>query len=487
VAARSGEPPARTAVRRLFLWALAFIYLDAFLSLLVQVRGLVGEHGILPVGELIEYARARVAAPRVYWLLPTFFWVDASDAALRAVCAGGAALALVLATEAATGPVLLLLWAGYLSLASVGQVFLGYQWDALLLETGLLALLLAPWTMRPAAARAAPVPAPAVWLFRFLVFRLNFGSGMVKLLSGDPRWRDLTALQVHYETQPLPTWIGWYAHQLPPLAHAAAAGAMYFVELVVPFFVFGPRVLRRGAFLALVGLQVMIGLTGNYGFFNLLTIALCLMVLDDVDLPAALRRRLTAPPARPSTAARWVRGTAAAVLALLALVTFLDGLRVRMPWPGPVRDLQRAAAPLESVNSYGLFAVMTTTRPEIVIEGSRDGVTWQPYEFRWKPGDVRRRPAFVAPHQPRLDWQMWFAALGTCDDNPWVVRLLDRLRQGEPAVTRLLARDPFAGSPPPLLRTVVYDYHFTTLAERRPGGAWWRRDLLGPYCVIGTP
>jgi hypothetical protein len=487
VAASGADPPARTAVRRLFLWALAFVYLDAFLSLLVQVRGLIGEHGILPLGELIGYARARVAAPRVYWLLPTVFWVDGSDAALRAVCAGGAALALVLATEAATAPVLLLLWAGYLSLASVGQIFLGYQWDALLLETGLLALLLAPWTIRPAAARAAAVPAPAVWLFRFLVFRLTFGSGMVKLLSGDPRWRDLTALQVHYETQPLPTWIGWYVHQLPPLAHVTAAGMMFFVELVVPFFVFGPRLLRRGAFLALVGLQVVIGLTGNYGFYNLLTIALCLMVLDDADLPAALRQRLSAPAVRPSPAARWVRGTAAAVLGLLALVTFLDGLRARVPWPQPIRELQRAAAPLESVNSYGLFAVMTTARPEIIIEGSRDGVAWQPYEFRWKAGDVHRRPAFVAPHQPRLDWQMWFAALGTCDDNPWLLRLLDRLQQGEPAVTRLLARDPFAGAPPAFLRTVVYDYHFTTLAERRAQGAWWRREEVGPYCPTVSP
>jgi hypothetical protein len=262
---------------------------------------------------------------------------------------------------------------------------------------------------------------------------------------------------------------------------------MFFVELVVPFFVFGPRLLRRGAFLALAGLQVVIGLTGNYGFFNLLTIALCLMVLDDADLPAALRRRLTAAAARPPKVARWVRGTAAGVLGLLAVATFFDGLRVRVPWPEPVRELQRAASPLESVNSYGLFAVMTATRPEIVIEGSRDGATWQPYEFRWKPGDVRRRPAFVAPHQPRLDWQMWFAALGTCEDNPWLLRLLERLQRGEPAVTGLLARDPFAGAPPAFLRTVVYDYRFTTFAQRRASGAWWRREEVGPYCPMVAP
>jgi hypothetical protein len=264
----------------------------------------------------------------------------------------------------------------------------------------------------------------------------------------------------------------------------------------VPFFVFGPRVLRRFAFAGLVALQAGIALTGNYGFFNLLTAALCLLVLDDQDLPARLRPRFpdpgAAPPeaagrGTPQTAAAWARAAAAGVLAALAVVTFLDGTGTRIGWPGPVRALQRALRPFESVNFYGLFAVMTVSRPEILIEGSRDGSLWLPYEFRWKPGDLTRRPGFVAPHQPRLDWQMWFAALETCDENPWLVRFLRRLKEGEPSVRSLLARDPFAdGAPPAYLRTTLFDYAFTSFGERAASGAWWRRAPLGPYCeVIG--
>ncbi len=481
-----GRVPSRVVVRRLFLWSLALVYLAAFLSLLVQVRGLVGERGILPAGELLDYVRLRVPDGRRFWLLPTVFWIDSSDAALVGVCVGGVALALLLALEVAPALVLTLMWAGYLSLAGVGQVFLGYQWDALLLETGLLAILFAPWTRRPGASRAAPVPNGTLWLLRLLVFRLTLGSGVVKLLSGDPTWRALTALRFHHETQPLPTWIGWYVHHLPGIVHTASAGMMFVVELLVPFFIFGPRLLRRGAFGAIVGLQVAIALSGNYGFFNLLTIALCLPLLDDQDLPRWLCQRL-APPEPPlprPTRAGWFRIPAALTLALLGLMTFLDGVRVRLPWPGPARDLQRAFAPFECVNFYGLFAVMTTSRPEIEIEGSRDGQTWLPYEFRWKPGDTRRRPAFVAPHQPRLDWQMWFAALGSCEENPWLVRFMERLREGSPPVRQLLARDPFPDAPPRFVRAILFDYRFSSLSEQRTSGAWWRRQPLGLYCDV---
>jgi hypothetical protein len=483
-------------VRRLFLWGLALVYLDAFLSLAVQVRGLVGASGILPVGELLEYVRLRVPDARRFWMLPSAFWLEGSDAALVGACLTGAVLAVLLAREVAPALVLAAMWALYLSLTTVGQVFLGYQWDALLLETGLLAVLFAPWTLRPSAARASPVPAAPLWALRLLVFRLNLGSGLVKLLSGDPTWRNLTALDYHFQTQPLPTWVGYYAHHLSASAHRASTAAMFFFELVVPFFVFGPRVLRRFAFAGLVALQAGIALTGNYGFFNLLTAALCLLVLDDQDLPARLRPRFpdpgAAPPeaagrGTPQTAAAWARAAAAGVLAALAVVTFLDGTGTRIGWPGPVRALQRALRPFESVNFYGLFAVMTVSRPEILIEGSRDGSLWLPYEFRWKPGDLTRRPGFVAPHQPRLDWQMWFAALETCDENPWLVRFLRRLKEGEPSVRSLLARDPFAdGAPPAYLRTTLFDYAFTSFGERAASGAWWRRAPLGPYCeVIG--
>jgi predicted DCC family thiol-disulfide oxidoreductase YuxK len=479
-----GRTPSRTVVRRLFLWALALVYLNAFLSLLVQVRGLVGERGILPVTEWLDYVHLRIPDENRFWLLPTLFWIDSSDAALVAACGGGAALALLLVLEVAPALLLALMWATYLSLAGVGQVFLGYQWDALLLETGLLSVLFAPCTWRRGAARSAPVPTGALWLLRLLLFRLTLGSGLVKLLSGDPTWRTLTALRFHYETQPLPTWMGWYAHHLPGIVHTISAAMTFSVELLAPFFIFGPPRLRRAAFVAIVGLQMAIALTGNYGFFNLLTIALCLLVLDDDDLPPWIRRRFhSAEPPLPRPArARWIRVPAAMVLALLGFVTFLDGVRLRLPWPRAVRALQRALDPLASVNSYGLFAVMTTSRPEILIEGSRDGHLWLPYEFRWKPGDLQRAPAFVAPHQPRLDWQMWFAALGSCAENPWLGRFLLRLRDGSPPVRRLLAHDPFPDAAPPFVRAVLFDYRFTTHAERRASGTWWRREPMGLYC-----
>jgi predicted DCC family thiol-disulfide oxidoreductase YuxK len=484
-----GRTPSRRVVRRLFLWALALVYLDAFLSMLVQVRALVGESGILPVADLLEYVRLRIPDGRRFWLLPTLFWIDSSDAALVAACVGGGALAVLLGLEVAPALVLALMWATYLSLTCVGQIFLGYQWDALLLETGLLSVLFASWTWRPGAARMAPVPTGTFWLLRLLVFRLTLGSGLVKLLSGDPTWRTLTALRFHYETQPLPTWIGWYAHQLPGMVHTISAGMMFLVELLAPFFIFGPARLRRGAFGAMVGAQVAIALTGNYGFFNLLTIALCLLVLDDDDLPRWVRVRFhpREPPLPRPARTGWIRVPAAPVLALLGLVTFFDGVRVRLPWPRPVRALQSALAPFASVNFYGLFAVMTTSRPEILIEGSRDGRLWLPYEFRWKPGDVRRAPAFVAPHQPRLDWQMWFAALGSCDENPWLVRFLRRVKEGSPPVRHLLAHDPFPDAPPAFVRATLFDYRFTTLAERRASGGWWRREPLGPYCEASDP
>jgi lipase maturation factor 1 len=470
-------------VRRLFLKALALVYLSAFASLLVQVRGLIGVQGILPAAELLEWASLRAGAER-YWILPTLAWISASDGFLMSLCLGGGLLSIALLLDLAPALLLALLWAFYLSLVTVGQVFLGYQWDALLLETGLLAIFLAP--LRVGRDRSAdPPPSPVVlWLMRFLLFRLTFGSGAVKLLSGDRAWRSLTALRFHYETQPLPAWTSWYAHQLPPAVQTVSTAFMFGIELLVPFLIFGPRRLRLAAALIMASLQALIALTGNYAFFNYLTIALCLLLLDDAALP----RRLgggdsIAETARPG--GRWPMAVVApisGVLGLLAVAVLAGTCGLRIPWPSPVVALYRFLAPFHAVNSYGLFAVMTTTRPEIVLEGSADGVVWKPYAFKWKPGDVQRAPRFVAPHQPRLDWQMWFAALGSCEQNVWLVRTMERLVGGAKPVAALLADDPFAGTPPRSVRAVLYDYRFTDWAERRRTGAWWRREAKGAYC-----
>jgi hypothetical protein len=475
--------PPHSLARWLFLRALGAVYLVAFLSLWVQIAGLVGSRGILPAATLLEWVGAR-AGPERYRILPTLFWLHPTDGFLHFLCGGGAALAVLLVLGIAPIPVLVLLWVFYLSLVTVGQDFLGFQWDGLLLETGLLAVFLAPPGLRPRPATESPVSPAALWLLRFLLFRLMFTSGAVKLRSGDSAWRGLTALRVHYETQPLPTWIGWLAHHLPARLHTASTAVLFAVELLVPFLMFGPRALKLVAYAAFVGLQALIAATGNYGFFNLLTVVLCLLLLDDDVFPARWREWMGTPPAD----AAWTSWSSWAVLPLALVVAVTSTIQIagavgwQPRWPRPMATLYRALGPLRTFNPYGLFAVMTPSRPEVVIEGSRDGATWQAYEFRWKPGDLKRRPAFVAPHMPRLDWQMWFAALGSCEDSPWFQPLLARLAEGSPPVVGLLARNPFPDGPPRYLRSTLYDYRFTDVKTLRAEGTWWRRTPIGPFC-----
>jgi hypothetical protein len=481
LAARSSEEPGFFLSRWLFLRLLGVVYLFAFASLWDQIDGLIGSRGILPARRFLSAAQEAMG-DECYWRFPTLCWLFRGDAFLHILCVGGLSLACLVILGIATGPALFLLWAFYLSLVVVGQVFLGYQWDALLLECGLLAVLYAPWGLRP---RAGAPPSPVVrWLLRWLLFRLMFGSGMAKLLSGDPTWRGLTALEYHYQTQPLPTPISWYMSQLPEWFQQLSVLVTFAVELAVPVLLFGPRLCRHLACLAIIGFQLLIAATGNYGFFNLLTILLCLAQLDDAAFPGFMRRRLLETPPNPSVAATWrsrVLVVLAAGIFLLSLGPFLSNLRLMRFFPSWLVQVYRAAGSFQSVNSYGLFAFMTTRRPEIVIEGSDDGVTWRAYEFRWKPGDVDRLPAFTGPHMPRLDWQMWFAALGGFQENPWFLAFLSRLLEGSTDVLALLERNPFPDRPPRLVRAMLYDYRFTDWEEGARTGAWWRRELIGPY------
>jgi hypothetical protein len=350
-----------------------------------------------------------------------------------------------------------------------------------------------------------------VWLFRLLVFKLMFLSGVVKLAAGDPTWRNLTALDYHYWTTCIPNWLGWYVAKLPLWSHQAAAGAMFFVELVVPFAMFGPPRLRALGAALIVALQLVIASTGNYGFFNLLTGVLALSWLDDADWRALLPKRFrtasdfggrgfsaaseraASPPGDSAPLAprpRFLSWRHAPALVLAAIVLPASFVQIQAPLfgyqhiPPPILAAMDLIAPFRSVNGYGLFANMTTTRPEIVVEGSNDGETWTAYEFRYKPGDPNRAPPFVQPHMPRLDWQMWFAALGNVRRNPWLVRFLERLTEGSPEVLGLLERNPFEGAPPKFVRAVVYEYEFTDFGERRQTGAWWSRVEKGLYCPV---
>ena len=469
-----------SSARTWFLRALGAVYFVAFLSLRVQVDGLIGSSGVLPFAPLLASVRGRGGALDRWLELPSLAWlVGGSDGALHGLCNGGMILALLLVAGVAPVPCLALLWACYLSLCTAGQVFMGYQWDALLLEAGFLSIFLAPprWWAGPRAA-LPPVSGVGLFLLRWLLFRLMFMSGVVKLASGDAAWSALTALRYHYETQPLPTWIGWWAHQAPAWWQAFSAGFVFCAELVVPFFIWGPRRVRLAGFWVLVTLQTLIALTGNYGFFNALTAALCLLLLDDHQWP----RWLVPHRADPTVAVReprpWrrLRAPVAAVYVVFGALLLWQACFGTGPGGGFLQDAYyRGIYPFRSLNGYGLFASMTTERPEIILEGSRDGERWQPYVFRYKPGIPTRAPAFVAPHLPRLDWQMWFAALDRDGALPWFEPLLVRLLQGSPAVLALLEENPFPDAPPRFVRAVAYDYHFTDPAERRRTGAWWRR------------
>ena len=478
-------PPGETLTAWIFLRLLALVYLVAFVSTWVQVQGLAGPDGILPGGDFLRALRSQYGT-LAYWIAPTLGWVSTSAGFLHALCAAGVASALLLLLGVAPVACLAGLWLLYLSVSILGQSFFWFQWDSLLLETGFLSIFLASWRWW---SRPWSDPTPrraALWLLRWLLIRLSVSSAAVKLLSGDPTWQSRTALQHHFETQPLPTWTAWFAHQLPDPLLRAGATATLVIEGIVPLLLVAPRRIRFLGAALIAAFQMAILLTGNYGFFNWLTLALCVLCLDDGVWPRSWRERVARVPAgarRGSWKAWAIRPIAAACL-LLSLVPFLGTLKGPTGWLGPIEYAFDLVWPFRSFNRYGLFAVMTTRRLEIVLEGSEDGAAWVPYQFRWKPGEVERAPRFVAPHQPRLDWQMWFAALNDFRSQPWFLLLCQRLLQGSDSVEALFARNPFATKPPTYVRAVVYDYHFTDPPERRTAGAWWRREALGLYCPV---
>ncbi|WP_375772036.1 lipase maturation factor family protein [Archangium gephyra] len=472
-------------VRGLYLRALGLVFVLAFASLLPQLSALLGPEGLSPAAELLGYVLQVLPGPERYLRLPTLlWWLGAEEGALRGVGFAGLGCGVLLAANVAPRWALGGAWACYLSLTTVGGVFLGYQWDVLLLEAALVSLPLTPGHLWPPGVSPAPLPG-ALLLPRLLLFRLMLMSGVVKLASGDPTWRDFTALQYHYWTQPLPNPVAWFVHLLPAGLQRASTAVTLIIEIGAPFLLFGPRRARLVAAALLAALQLAIFATGNYGFFNLLTLVLCLSALDDGVLG---RWRFGGPPpAVPAPPRRHPRASAAALVLFAVAYAFLgfslDAQRLlSRPLPGALGTLLDDLAGLRSINTYGLFAVMTTGRHEILIEGSADGRTWKEYRLPYRPGRVDESPRFVAPHQPRLDWQMWFAALSICQRNPWLLRLQELLLRGGPAVQRLFEEDPFPDAPPRFVRTRLFDYRFTDWGTWRATGDWWTREELGPYC-----
>ena len=489
------RPPTYFWAQRWFLRALGLIYLIAFVSLWVQVDGLVGGDGVSPVNQFLPAVYERFGRS-AYSLLPTLCWFNSSNGFLHFLCSGGVVLSLLLIVGIAPALSLVALFVFYLSLILAGQTFLSFQWDILLLETGFLSIFLAPWRIWPrelfwwpgAAIPATAVSRPALFLLKFLLFKLMLMSGVVKLTSGDNSWWNLTALDYHYWSQPLPTVFGWWADKSPEWFKHFSVAFCLVVESIVPFFIWAPRRLRLIAAGLMIFLQLVIALTGNYCFFNLLTIALCLLLIDDAVVASLCRGALLRRIRSTATQRRAYNGLSGYAAIAVIIVTLpinawliFTAFKPDTEWPRLLAVAYGRVETFRIVNGYGLFRVMTKDRDEIVIEGSADGFDWLPYEFKWKPGHVMRAPGWCAPHQPRLDWQMWFAALGTPRENPWLGGLIVQLLQGSPDVSRLLAKNPFPREPPRYIRAMFYRYRFTTLREHRQTGAWWKRQELREY------
>jgi predicted DCC family thiol-disulfide oxidoreductase YuxK len=468
---RGFEPPRHQIISWLFLRLLAGVYLVAFVSFAVQASALIGTDGVLPLEYYLGAVKEQLGTD-AYLQLPTLFWFSHVDGFISFVCIAGIVLSLCLMLGVLKRSSLVLLYVCYLSLVNGGQVFMSFQWDLLLLECGFLAIFL-PWGS-----------SIIVWLYRWLVFRFMFLGGVVKIVSGDLSWDSLTALNYHFETQPLATPLSWYAHHLPEAVLMAATGMTLIIELIVPFFIFAPRRFRHIAACCFILFQSIILLTGNYNFFNLLTIFMCLFLFDDAALKRMLPIRMSSFIANSTPTTTGLFASGCAMLMLLTSI-YMGSAQIVWVMNGD-RDFEnitayRFLAPFGIVNAYGPFAVMSMTRNEVVIEGSADKSTWQEYQFKYKPGDLEQCPVWVVPHQPRIDWQMWFAALSRPDHQRWFANLLIRLLQNSELVTAIFAFNPFPDEPPVSVRARLYQYTFTSIEERKETERCWNRKLIGDY------
>lgn len=480
------EPARFRLLGQVLVRAVALVYLAAFWSFGVQALGLIGSEGILPVTDLVDRATEKWgdAGP---WHLPMLFWFAAEDWVISAVCWFGVAIAAMVAAGYLQRIGLVALFLLYLSITHGGQLFMSYQWDHFLLEAGFLAIF-------ATRGRAA-----AIWLFRWLSFRFMFMAGWVKIASGDAHWKAGTALDFHFWTQPLPNPVAWYAHHMGDRVHAWLTHGTVWIELVVPFLFFLPRHIRMSAAWLCILLEFGILLTGNYNFFNILTIVVLVSLFDDQALRGLVPTRWR-DAWRPLPTGKGPTGKGpawqAVLMGALAAVLVFDGAMqmqtriTREPLAPVARQLREALSPWRVVSSYGPFAVMTTRRDEIIVEGSMDGRTWEPYVFRHKPQALDEPPVWIIPHQPRLDWQLWFAALRQdYRQTPWFQNFAARLLRGSKPVAALMAETPFEGETPTFVRARRVGYRFTTPEERAETGHWWAtedRGLFMPPARMGS-
>ena len=457
--------------RTLFQRALGAIYFVAFLVALRQFRPLLGERGMLPVPDLTS---------RIGFLdAPSIFHWRYSDRMLVAVSWIGLALAAAAVLglpDLAPMPLAMLLWFAlwvlYLSIVNVGQTFYAFGWESLLCETGFLAIFLGN-------AQVAP-PITLVFLVRWLLFRVEFGAGLIKM-RGDRCWRDLTCLYYHHETQPMPNPLSWYFHHLPRRFHRFEVLGNHFAQLVAPVFLFAPQPVASIAGLIVFGTQGWLLLSGNFAWLNVVTMTLALMSLDDKVLGLAFSALRPTIPSETGIGIVF-GGLVLTVTALIVVLSYRPARNLLSR-----RQLMNYSFdPFHLVGSYGAFGSVTKERDEVIVEGTTDEMltadtVWREYGFKGKPGDVRRRPAQYAPYHLRLDWLMWFAAMSSPMDHEWFVPFVLKLLQADRPTLRLLRFDPFGGEAPRYVRARLYRYRFTTPGERRETGAWWSRELVGDY------
>jgi hypothetical protein len=474
--------PSYWLTRFVILRLLGFVYFIAFLAAANQIVPLVGEHGLLPAGIYLDRVAAHFGSRFEGFLqLPSLFWLNVTDSFLVMAAWAGVGLSVVVLLGYANAALMAVLWALYLSFVHVGQDWYGYGWEIQLLETGFLAIFLcAPLDGRPFPNR--PPPQLVIWLYRWLIFRIMLGAGLIKL-RGDPCWRDLTCLFYHYETQPIPNPLSWWLHFRPHWFHKLGALWNHVIELIVPWFAFYPRPSRHAAGVLLVTFQVILILSGNLSFLNWLTIVPALACFDDSFLCKLLLRTLRQRAAQSVSSAEPSRVQERLAMGLAILIGVLSISPVaNMLSPGQV--MNTSFNRLHLVNTYGAFGSVGRERFEIIFEGTEDSVVtpetkWTAYEFKAKPGDPYRRPALIAPYQPRLDWQIWFAAMSTPDQYPWTLHFVWKLLHNDPGTLSLLAGNPFPGKPPRFIRAQFYRYEFAPPGN--PTGAWWKRTPAGSW------
>jgi hypothetical protein len=487
----------RLLPRWLFLRGLGLIYFSAFYSLVFQIRGLIGPDGILPANEYLQQL-TKLGAPR-FWYAPTLLWISTGPHMLTAICWIGMIASVLLVLNLWPRAMLVVCFVCFLSFVSAAQDFSGYQSDGMLLEAGFISLFFAPPGLRPGLGRDHPCSRASLFLLQWEWFRIYFESGMVKLASGEPQWRNFTAMDEYYQNGPLPTWVGWYAQHLPHKVHAFATGATLVLELGLVWMLFLPRRWRIACFFIVTLWQIPVILTANYTFLNYLVLLLGVLLLDDRFIVRWLPKRWAAKlteegalahhgaPQKKSVRLRAIKlAIASVILTWIFYATALQMLWIplgRLPLPAsPVIALE----PFRIANRYGLFAVMTRGRYEIEFQGSDDAKEWVPYPFRYKPQDPAKPPGIYAPYQPRFEWNLWFASLGVWRDNMFVVSTEERLLANNPDVLTLFADNPFANAAPKFVRAVMWQYWFTSLAEKKATGMWWRREDLGLYAPVLT-